>query len=126
MSDDLFRGFSDEVTFLGMMKSAAVKKSKEEADYTDMSTKSNKCSGCEHFSGGTCSVVAGKISPAGWCKYWTAGRRNVTLRRSVSTSFAKKMMKDRAGNGTDEAPNGQSTDKPSAGGSFDSHGGDNN
>ena len=47
--------------------------------YRDTPNGSNECSNCTHFipgpsaaADGHCSVVAGTISPHGWCAVWTA------------------------------------------------------
>jgi len=45
--------------------------------YQDTPNGGKKCSMCVHFvqgtaDTGTCKVVAGDISPLGWCRAWTA------------------------------------------------------
>ena len=45
--------------------------------YRDTPNSRKKCSMCVHFVPGTadtgsCKIVAGNISPLGWCRAWTA------------------------------------------------------
>lgn len=44
------------------------KATKDDVRYTDRGTEREHCSICEHYIiGGACKVVAGRISPKGWC-----------------------------------------------------------
>jgi hypothetical protein len=41
--------------------------------YQDQPKDGHKCSDCQHFQPpNACAVVAGTISPDGWCGVWTA------------------------------------------------------
>ena len=43
----------------------------EEVEYTDTGSEAEHCSKCDHFeSTGTCAIVHGQISAAGWCNKW--------------------------------------------------------
>lgn len=45
--------------------------SKEYAEYRDRPKGSQQCSGCSMFRAPqACTLVEGKISPRGWCRYW--------------------------------------------------------
>lgn len=45
------------------------KLSKDRVDYENPAQKSAHCAECEHFEKpDACEVVAGKISPRGWCR----------------------------------------------------------
>lgn len=49
------------------------KHSKAEAKYTDMGSRTEHCSICEHYQRPrACELVRGAVSPQGWCKYWEA------------------------------------------------------
>ncbi len=50
---------------------AAPKVSKQDAKYQDHPNNSNKCSMCQYFEPPTsCRLVAGTISPDGWCSFF--------------------------------------------------------
>lgn len=52
------------------------KATKAAVDYTDDGTEREHCSICTHFiQGGACKIVAGRISPKGWCKRFELPRR---------------------------------------------------
>lgn len=45
----------------------------EQVSYQNSPKGDRKCSGCFNYEGnGTCRVVAGPISPDGWCRLWNA------------------------------------------------------
>jgi hypothetical protein len=46
------------------------KQTKEQVDYTDHAmVRSERCALCRHFRPlGSCAIVAGWISPGGWCR----------------------------------------------------------
>lgn len=49
------------------------KRSKVSVNYTDKGPKETQCRACEHFIKPCgCEGVAGRISPAGWCRRWEA------------------------------------------------------
>jgi hypothetical protein len=52
---------------------AEAKLSQEQAQYQDSPKGEEKCSNCQHFiaESNTCQVVAGDVSPEGWCTLWT-------------------------------------------------------
>jgi hypothetical protein len=44
---------------------------KSEARYTPKATGNENCGGCSmYIRGGSCTLVKGVISPAGWCKHF--------------------------------------------------------
>lgn len=49
------------------------KMSKADANYQKQPNGDQQCSKCEHFiaQSTTCDRVEGKVSPDGWCKFWT-------------------------------------------------------
>jgi hypothetical protein len=51
---------------------ASAKLSQEQAQYQDSPKGDEKCSNCLHFiaESNTCKVVAGEVSPEGWCTLW--------------------------------------------------------
>ena len=52
-----------------MTKLSQIKYTKAEVDYTDHTAMKTRCDKCRHFiKPGSCQLVAGKISPSGWCK----------------------------------------------------------
>ncbi len=54
------------------MNIAHIRYTKSEVDYTDHAKmKSQRCEVCRHFNKPHgCELVAGKISPMGWCREW--------------------------------------------------------
>ncbi|HZZ60509.1 MAG TPA: high-potential iron-sulfur protein [Roseiarcus sp.] len=47
--------------------------SQKAAAYQDHPNDGNHCSECRFFQGDhSCKIIAGSISPNGWCKYYTA------------------------------------------------------
>lgn len=53
------------------MKSAAAKMTQKAALYQDKPKEGAKCATCQHFqSPASCQIVAGKISPNGWCQMY--------------------------------------------------------
>jgi hypothetical protein len=52
---------------------ASGKMSKEQAKYQDKPNGDRQCANCGQFVAGnnTCKVVAGEVSPGGWCMLWT-------------------------------------------------------
>ncbi len=53
---------------------------KAAAQYEDPSKNpAHVCSGCEHYSRGSCDKVQGTVAPGAWCKYYRAAKR--TLKR---------------------------------------------
>jgi len=54
---------------------AAVTITKDAAGYVGYSV-GQRCGDCNMFRNGTraCTLVLGRISPNGWCRYWTARR----------------------------------------------------
>ena len=51
---------------------AQAKSSQQSVKYQNKPKGSQKCSGCRFFQKPSgCQVVAGKISPNGWCDIWT-------------------------------------------------------
>jgi hypothetical protein len=48
------------------------KMSQEQAEYQNQPKDDQQCSNCRFFvaENNTCEVVAGQISPQGWCKLW--------------------------------------------------------
>ncbi len=44
--------------------------SKAKAGYVKRSKRTQKCGNCDFFYDGSCEIVRGEISPAGWCKLW--------------------------------------------------------
>jgi hypothetical protein len=52
---------------------AEAKLSQEQAQYQDSPKGEEKCGNCQHFiaESNTCRVVAGEVSPEGWCTLWT-------------------------------------------------------
>jgi hypothetical protein len=48
------------------------KMSQEQAEYQNQPKDDQQCSNCRFFvaDSNTCEVVAGQISPQGWCKLW--------------------------------------------------------
>jgi hypothetical protein len=44
--------------------------SKREANYQEHPKVTQRCGGCSMFREGLCTLVAGRISASGWCKYW--------------------------------------------------------
>jgi hypothetical protein len=58
----VFRGTAD----------AQQKVAKQTVQYQDSPKGGHQCSGCSNFVGpSSCKVVAGKVSPHGWCSIWT-------------------------------------------------------
>ena len=54
-----------------MNKTAKVRYTKEEVDYTDRTTDNDKCKTCRHFiPSNSCELVAGEINAQGWCREW--------------------------------------------------------
>lgn len=54
-----------------MTKEAAAKVPKQAVSYQDTPNGSQDCSKCRLFSGPhSCRIVAGDISPHGWCEMW--------------------------------------------------------
>lgn len=50
---------------------AAAKTSQQAAKYQNKPKGAQKCSNCRFFQGPSgCQIVAGKISPNGWCALW--------------------------------------------------------
>jgi len=48
--------------------------SKARAQYQDRPRGRQQCSGCVHFQGpDSCEIVAGPISPNGWCRHFKSG-----------------------------------------------------
>ena len=47
---------------------------KSQVKYQDQPNGDQKCAGCMHFvsESNTCKLVAGDISPDGWCTLWSA------------------------------------------------------
>ena len=70
--------FSSAVVFGGVVvalgasiKSAAAKMTQKAALYQGKPKEGAKCATCEHFqSPASCQIVAGKISPSGWCQMY--------------------------------------------------------
>jgi len=51
---------------------AQPKVAKATVQYQDTPKAGHQCSGCSNFvAPGSCKVVAGTISPHGWCSIWT-------------------------------------------------------
>lgn len=58
---------------LGRIGHAAEKTPKAAVNYQDTPQAGQQCSGCVHFiDGGQCKLVAGEISPQGWCTLFKA------------------------------------------------------
>ena len=57
--------------FVATGPAQAAKKSKAAAGYQAKPKGSQRCGGCNHFSGGSCEIVSGGISANGWCKFFT-------------------------------------------------------
>ncbi len=57
-----------------MNAAAGNKVSKETANYQDHPKGNNDCAGCQYYiaESGTCVLVAGTVSPTGWCTYWAS------------------------------------------------------
>lgn len=52
---------------------AEAKLPQEQVSYQPSPKGERKCSGCFNYEGnGSCRVVAGPISPDGWCRLWNA------------------------------------------------------
>lgn len=50
-----------------------MKEAKAEAHYQDRPNKTRHCARCRNFvAPQSCTKVAGKISPQGWCEYFAA------------------------------------------------------
>ncbi len=49
---------------------ARAKSSKAAAAYRDSPKGGQSCANCSWYSGGSCAVVSGKVSPRGWCALW--------------------------------------------------------
>ena len=47
-----------------------MKISKTEARYQDHPKATQRCSGFSMWREGSCTLVMGKISASGWCRYW--------------------------------------------------------
>lgn len=54
---------------LAAVKHSGEKMSKESAGYKH-GTKDEHCGICEHYSRHECEIVAGRIFPAMWCRYF--------------------------------------------------------
>ena len=53
------------------VKSAVAKMTQKAALYQDKPKEGAKCATCEHFQApSSCLIVAGKISPNGWCQMY--------------------------------------------------------
>lgn len=54
------------------VESSTGKLEKSQAKYQDRPKGDQKCSGCMHFvsESNSCKLVAGDISPEGWCMLW--------------------------------------------------------
>ena len=52
------------------------KVSKAQAKYQDKPKGKQQCAKCLHFvvADNSCKVVAGKVSPQGWCQLWAANQ----------------------------------------------------
>ena len=52
--------------------SAQQKVTKQMVQYQESPKQGHECSGCSNFEApASCKVVAGQISPHGWCSIWT-------------------------------------------------------
>ena len=64
---------------LGLELSAAqgfTKSPQQSAGYQDRPSGAQRCDNCMHFQPpAACKVVAGRISPAGWCRIYAAKSR---------------------------------------------------
>jgi hypothetical protein len=52
---------------------ALAKVSKARARYRDRPRGSERCFVCEHYFAGHCSVVRGRVSAFGWCRFFERG-----------------------------------------------------
>jgi hypothetical protein len=60
------------VTALSRPAEAQNKVAKQVVQYQDSPRQGHECSGCSNFMApSSCKVVAGTISPHGWCSIWT-------------------------------------------------------
>lgn len=89
--------FYDIKELVGHEKTAG-KVSQEEAGYKDDATYSN-CKSCEYFKSGSCSLVAGKISPKGTCTFYCpekldAGQPPLKALDSSEPSLVDKKAED--------------------------------
>lgn len=59
---------------VGAAETPATMMEKSQVKYQDQPNDDQKCAGCMHFvsESNTCKLVAGEISPDGWCTLWTA------------------------------------------------------
>ena len=56
---------------LPLSEAQAAKASKSAANYQNSPRNNKRCSGCRFFiRPGSCQLVAGQISPNGWCKFF--------------------------------------------------------
>ena len=57
----------------GLQKARAAQKAEQaDVEYQDSPNDGHKCADCKFYNGdGTCQVVAGAISPDGWCTAWS-------------------------------------------------------
>jgi high potential iron-sulfur protein len=56
---------------LAPIKQAAAKMAQKIAEYQETPKGDQQCSNCSLFQEpDACTLVDGKISPAGWCKFW--------------------------------------------------------
>lgn len=69
-------GMAATCAMLGAAARAAppeAKLAQEQVSYQPSPKGDRKCSGCFNYEGnGNCRVVAGPISPDGWCRLWNA------------------------------------------------------
>jgi len=64
----LFAGLSAA----GLAHEAEAKVTQKAAGYQDHPKQGHQCSGCSHFHApDSCDLVAGKISPNGWCRFFS-------------------------------------------------------
>src|SRR5258708_7141515 len=73
----------------GFVMGRSAQVDKDRADYTDhASNPSERCALCRHFKGDhSCEVVSGKISPAGWCKYFKRQTAAKSTQTGVMVAF---------------------------------------
>jgi hypothetical protein len=56
---------------MGMALPAQAKMPQKASGYQDTPKGAAKCSNCMHFQApAACAIVAGKISPEGWCRFY--------------------------------------------------------
>lgn len=58
-------------------RQAAAQQSKQAAGYQNSPNGGQRCADCQYFRAGsrTCQIVAGEISPNGWCRFYRGASR---------------------------------------------------